>query len=80
LIATDLAVVGVEAEVDYPRGIDRRFAFADQPIRVYEGEITLPVRFNSAPPDRITLRVTYQPCTDTTCLPAVTKQVELVSG
>jgi thiol:disulfide interchange protein len=41
--------------------------------------VTLAVRFKSPPPDRATLRVTYQACTDHACLPPVTKQVELVS-
>ena len=41
--------------------------------------MALAVRFRSPPPDRLTLRLTYQACTEAACLPSVTRQFEIVS-
>jgi uncharacterized protein YyaL (SSP411 family) len=82
LVPTKLAVVGVEgASVDYPPGEERKFEFADQAIRVYEGTVTFAVRFPSPPAtSKLTLRLTYQACNDFACLPPLTKQFELVTS
>ena len=45
-----------------------------------QGVVTMSVRFQSPPAPRLTLRLTYQACTDTACLPPVTKQFEVVAG
>jgi uncharacterized protein YyaL (SSP411 family) len=68
----------VEA-IDYPPGEEQRFAFADQPIKVYDGSVTIAVRFKEEPlpADVLKLAVTYQACNDSACLPPVTKRVEL---
>jgi hypothetical protein len=80
LIPTRLAVAdGADVEsIDYPPGEEQRFAFADQPVRVYGGNVTIAVRFRSdqdaSAPPAVTL--SYQACDDSACLPPVTKQVE----
>jgi hypothetical protein len=85
LIATDLAVGGDAAprvlRVDYPPGELRRFAFAEEPIRVYEGTVTIGVNFDAPPSPTQPLRftLTYQPCDDNACLPPVRKGIELRS-
>jgi hypothetical protein len=38
------------ATVQYPPAAERRLAFAESALRVYEGDVTLVVRFASAPP------------------------------
>ena len=79
LVATTLKIVGADAEVIYPDGEERRFEFADQPIRVYEGELRISVKFTSSPSNPLTGRLTYQACTDTACLPPVTKQFDVAA-
>lgn len=65
------------ASIDYPRGEMKTFAFADQPISVYEDEVALIATFII--PDSqaegvvpVELRLTYQACDDRSCLPPVT--------
>ncbi len=86
LIPTTLEVEvpeGWEVEgVDYPQGELKRFAFEEQPLSVYEGEVGLVARI-SIPPGaaegvrsaRLTL--TYQACDDRSCLPPVTEEIGL---
>jgi suppressor for copper-sensitivity B len=63
--------------VDYPPGQMKTFAFEEQPLSVYEGEVTITGRFR-IPPDTaegqwpITVELTYQACDDRSCLPPVT--------
>jgi thiol:disulfide interchange protein len=66
-----------EASIVYPRGEMKTFAFADQPISVYEDEVALIATFTI--PDSQTegvvpveLQLTYQACDDRSCLPPVT--------
>ena len=79
LIATTLTADVPGAVVEYPPGEEQRFAFSEQPIRVYSGEIMLLVRFPNPPhPDSsVRLSLTYQACDDSACLPPVTKQFEV---
>lgn len=69
------------AGIDYPPGEERRFAFADAPIRVYDGTVTIAVRFKDEPlpADVLHLSLTYQACNESACLSPVTKRVELRS-
>ncbi len=62
--------------IDYPPGEMKRFAFADQPISVYEGTVIVPVRVMapaSTPAGKLTIPATlrYQACNDRLCLPPV---------
>ena len=78
LTATQLSVAGDAAAavvgIDYPAGTEERFAFADEPIRVYAGEVTVTVRFSSDRPD-VRLGLAYQACDDRTCLRPVSREV-----
>lgn len=83
LIATALTLGDdAGAMVEYPPGREMGFAFADKPIRVYDGDVTIVVRFAS--PRRegapAKLALSYQACDERACLPPVTKQVEVASG
>ncbi|MDB5304403.1 MAG: thioredoxin domain protein, partial [Phycisphaerales bacterium] len=80
LIPTTLNLAGNDAQaaIEYPPGEDLRAAFAEQPIRVYSGDVTIVARF---PAQRrqgpaVKLSVSYQACDERACLPPVTKQVE----
>jgi uncharacterized protein YyaL (SSP411 family) len=86
MIPTTLALsvprgVEVSAQVDYPPGEERRFAFATEAIRVYEGEVTIAAKMDWPLPTGTPVRVvlTYQACTDQACLPATNKTVEVAA-
>jgi len=78
-----LQVYGVEADeiaaIEYPPGVTRKLAFAEEELRLYEGTATLVVRFSRdqrrESPLRLALR--YQACSEDACLPAVTRQIEV---
>jgi DsbC/DsbD-like thiol-disulfide interchange protein len=66
----------------YPRGKNRKFAFSETSINVYEGRVTFP--FTVTVPAsykgkviRITASVKYQACTDEVCYPPKTKNITL---
>jgi hypothetical protein len=79
LIATTLSIDDSDATIEYPPGESRTFEFSDKPLRVYENQVTLRVRFSSHPKPESTLRLklTYQPCDKASCLPAITKQIDI---
>jgi uncharacterized protein YyaL (SSP411 family) len=83
LVPTTLTVAGDAARgaaVEYPAGAEQQFAFAESPIRVYGGEVTLVVRFTAAPAkgSAVRLNLSYQACDDSACLPPVTKPLEVL--
>jgi len=66
-----------EARIAYPEAESKAFAFADEPLEVYEGRVVmlaeLPVPATAADGDYpVTAAVTYQACNDDSCLPPVT--------
>jgi len=68
--------------IEYPEGELKTFAFEDQPLSVYEGEVRFSASWNvpgtatsGEYPLRAALR--YQACDDRTCLPPVTTEVDL---
>ena len=70
--------------VTYPRGHDKKFAFSENTINIYDGRTTF--RFNVTVPrsfrgDRISIRVAvrYQACTDEVCYPPKTKEITLTA-
>jgi uncharacterized protein YyaL (SSP411 family) len=67
------------ADVEYPPGEALNFPFADRPVRVYTGEVTLVARMQSPPQkgSRLTVQLAYQACDDRSCLPPVVKQMEI---
>jgi uncharacterized protein len=76
LVATNLAVPAA-ARVDYPPGEQRHVEFSAAPVRVYEGNVMLLVRFATPPQMPLRLGLTYQACDERACLPAVTKTIEV---
>jgi hypothetical protein len=85
LLATQLAVTGNSSaevlSIEYPPGEEQAFAFADKPLRVYTGEVTIVVRFksNMTGADHLSLGLYYQACDDNACLPPVTKQMNITT-
>jgi DsbC/DsbD-like thiol-disulfide interchange protein len=70
--------------VNYPRGVDRRFAFSERSLNVYEGRV--PFTFNVSVPSsyrsstaRVTVAVRYQACTDEVCYAPKTKTITLTA-
>jgi uncharacterized protein YyaL (SSP411 family) len=76
LIATMLAAP-VGAVVQYPAGVEREFDFSETPVRVYDGSVTIEVRFATPPSGPVKLGLTYQACDEGACLPKVTKMIEV---
>ena len=76
LIPTSVSVSGpgiTAGEASYPPGELVTVGFSQESVSVYEGEVTLRVPFQrTKTPDekrvRVTVRLSYQPCDDTTCL------------
>jgi DsbC/DsbD-like thiol-disulfide interchange protein len=71
--------------VSYPRGVNRKFAFSDTPINVYQGSV--PFRFNVTVPASFTAKtvtvnvsVRYQACTEEVCYAPKTKTVTLTAN
>lgn len=70
--------------ISYPRGKNRKFAFSENTINVYDGRtsfgfnVTVPATFRG---DRISVRVTvkYQACTDEVCYSPKSKEVTLTA-
>src|SRR5205823_6174176 len=65
LIPTELS--GAD-HVDYPEGELMRAEFAEQPIKVYHGQVNILAHFKS-PADPVKLSLRYQACDETSCLP-----------
>ncbi len=68
------AVAGISFEPPtYPKHVERKFAFSEKPLAVYEGRVSFLVSGRVAPqasPGDVTLlaRVDYQACNDSQCL------------
>ena len=75
----------VVSRVSYPAGRNRKFAFSETPINVYEGRV--PFTFTVKVPGsykgetvRITATVRYQACTEEVCYAPKTKTVTLTAN
>ena len=70
-------------DIAYPKGRSMRFEFSDEPLNVYEENLTISLRLKQKPDVQrkknapITLKLTYQPCNDTECLFPETLDVPL---
>lgn len=82
-IPTSVRVTATGAKVggvSYPRGKNRRFAFSEDSLNVYEGtanfgfNLTVPANFKG---NAVKIRavVKYQACTDEVCYPPKTKEI-----
>ena len=77
LIPTNVAIetppgIAVEGIV-YPGAVEKKFAFSDKPLRLYEGEALIGVRLSVSPEvatgeATVTATVTYQACDSDKCL------------
>lgn len=76
LIATQLDLTtppGISVDfITYPDGLEKKFSFAEQPLRVYEGETDLKVRLSaakSAQPGQhnLSAKLRVQACDDQVC-------------
>lgn len=82
LLPLQLSLVGGEGvtmQVTYPDAQSRTFAFADQPVNVYEGRVTIKATLHKQP-DAVgepKLVLTYQACDERTCYEPQTYVVEL---
>jgi suppressor for copper-sensitivity B len=81
-VSLDLPPGWPAAEPSYPLGEMKTFAFADQPISVYDGQFVIPVQLaipNEIAEERVTARATlrYQACDDRRCLPPTTASASL---
>lgn len=72
-------------DIAYPKGRSMRFEFSNEPLNVYEENLTISLRLKQKPNVQrkknapITLKLTYQPCNDTECLFPETLDVPLES-
>ena len=70
------------AEVRYPQHEMQKFAFADEKLAVYDGDVVILARFevpDSAKPGAapVVAKLRYQACNDSQCLPPVTTEAKL---
>lgn len=77
-IATRLELEG--AETLYPPAEQVKFAFAPEELSVYRGQPVFTVRFAAAPTGVIRGQLVFQPCDETSCLPPVTRGIEIHAG
>lgn len=79
LIPTQLSVNVPGASIEYPPGQIQAFAFAQQPIRVYSGQVIAVVRFSDRFKVRapLQLSLSYQACNENACFPPISKQFEI---
>jgi hypothetical protein len=78
--ATLSTSAGALSELRYPRHVERRFEFSEEPLAVYEGtvrfetELTVPAGVT----DNVELAavVSYQPCNEHQCFPPATAKVK----
>jgi len=69
----------MHATIDYPPGVDRLFAFATEPIRVYEGQVQLIARFAQPLTGKgvVPMVLRYQACDESSCLAPMSKKFEV---
>jgi hypothetical protein len=63
-------------KIAYPAGVMKKFEFADQPLSVYEGKVTIPIPIAVAPDAKgqhmLPLKLRVQACDHEKCLPPAT--------
>jgi DsbC/DsbD-like thiol-disulfide interchange protein len=70
--------------ITYPRGRNRKFAFSENAINVYEGRVafgfnvTVPANYKGSSV-RVNATVRYQACTNDVCYPPRTKPITLTA-
>ena len=69
-------------KIFYPKGTDRKFAFSETPINIYEGEVVIEFSFRvleklETRDISINAAVNYQACTEEVCYQPVKKELLL---
>ncbi len=76
----DAKLVTIE-RVEFPPTKEMQLAFADKPLRVYEGTVTFTVwvkaKEKAQGEDKLTLRLRYQACDDRRCLAPTEKDMQV---
>src|SRR5437016_9174310 len=80
LIATEVQPGKVDGitvgKIGYPAGVSKKFEFADQPLSVYEGTITIPIALSIAANVKgqhmLPLNIRVQACDNEKCFPPST--------
>lgn len=80
LIATEVQPGKVDGitvgKISYPAGVAQKFAFADQPLSVYEGKVTIPIPITVEPDAKgermLPMKLRVQACDNEKCLPPST--------
>ncbi len=68
LIPTQIVSDDPGLSVQYPEGQRKSLGFTDQPLLLYDGEVTIPITTSGAS-QRLSVRLRYQACNDKVCLP-----------
>ena len=88
LIPTTVRVSAAGAKVgavNFPRGRNRKFAFSEETLNVYEGRtafnfnVTVPANYKGSTV-KVRAVVRYQACTDEVCYPPKTKEITLTAN
>jgi hypothetical protein len=70
-VVTLAASAGELSPIQYPKDIEKRFSFADKPLRVYEGTVRFETSFqvpaSASGEISITGNLSYQACNDQQC-------------
>lgn len=86
LIATEVQPVKTEGvsvgdKLTYPAPKMKKFSFADQPLAVYEGNVTIPIPLTAAPGAKgqrtIPFKIRVQACDEEKCYPPATLDAAL---
>lgn len=78
----DLPEQWPKAQVTYPQGVMKTFAFADEPLSVYDGQFVIEAETavpQDAPSETVSIEVSlrYQACDDRSCLPPTTTRARV---
>lgn len=86
MIPTTVAVHGprgaeLSATIEFPDPEERTFAFATEPMQVYEGVVVVEITLSEPLPRGTPIRaiVTYQACTQDACLAATSKETRIAA-
>jgi hypothetical protein len=64
-------------KIDMPPTVRKKFAYADEELSVLEGRVRIVVHLAGERGTPALLRLSYQACTDTACLPPVVRSVSI---
>ncbi|MEM6315138.1 MAG: DUF255 domain-containing protein, partial [Planctomycetota bacterium] len=68
-----IGVVGHAATLKFPASESATFAYADEPVAVYRGEVPVTITFEQPPVEAVELRLRWQACGESACLAPASK-------